>query len=388
MPRSSGRPAASHAPSGERVALPRWNRAVVKVGSNLIAPEGGRLSTRHLLGIARLIAGLREGGREVVLVSSGAVAAGMSRLGWTSRPSAMHELQAAAAIGQMALVQAWESSFAEHGRRTAQILLTHDDLSDRKRYLNARSTLRTLVGLDVIPVINENDTVVTDEIRFGDNDTLAALVANLVEADLLVILTDRDGMYTADPRHNPDAELIHEARADDPALDAVAGGVGGALGRGGMQTKLRASRLAARSGAHTVIVGGAIEQVLARLKAGERLGTLLAPERGLLAARKQWLAGHLQTRGTLVLDAGAVKALSQDRKSLLPVGVKAVQGSFRRGEMVVCVAPDGREVARGLVNYSALEAQKIIGQPSDAIEKLLGYVDEPELVHRDNLILV
>jgi glutamate 5-kinase len=312
----------------------------------------------------------------------------MSRLGWTSRPSAMHELQAAAAIGQMALVQAWESSFAEHGMRTAQILLTHDDLSDRKRYLNARSTLRTLVNLDVIPVINENDTVVTDEIRFGDNDTLAALVANLVEADLLVILTDRDGMYNADPRHNPDAELISEARADDPALDAVAGGVGGALGRGGMQTKLRASRLAARSGAHTVIVGGAIEQVLARLRGGERLGTLLAPERGLLAARKQWLAGHLQTRGTLVLDAGAVKALSQDRKSLLPVGVKAVQGSFRRGEMVVCVSPDGREIARGLVNYSALEAQKIIGQPSDAIVKLLGYVDEPELVHRDNLILV
>jgi glutamate 5-kinase len=230
--------------------------------------------------------------------------------------------------------------------------------------------------------------VVTDEIRFGDNDTLAALVANLVEADLLVILTDRDGMYSADPRYNPDAELIYEARADDPALDAVASGVGGALGRGGMQTKLRAARLAARSGAHTVIVGGAIEQVLARLKAGERLGTLLAPERGPLAARKQWLAGHLQTRGTLVLDAGAVKALATGRKSLLPVGVKALQGSFRRGEMVICVDPDGREVARGLANYSALEAQKIIGQSSDAIERLLGYVDEPELIHRDNLILV
>jgi glutamate 5-kinase len=230
--------------------------------------------------------------------------------------------------------------------------------------------------------------VVTDEIRFGDNDTLAALVANLVEADLLVILTDRDGMYNADPRHNPDAELIFEARADDPTLDAVAGGVGGALGRGGMQTKLRAARLAARSGAHTVIVGGAIEQVLARLKSGERLGTLLAPERGMLAARKQWLAGHLQTRGSLVLDDGAVNALATGTKSLLPVGVKSVQGNFRRGEMVVCVAPDGREIARGLANYSAFEAQKIIGQSSDAIEALLGYVDEPELVHRDNLILV
>ena len=363
----------------------RW---VVKIGSALLTADGKGLDRGAMAVWVEQMVALRAQGVELVLVSSGAVAAGMSRLGWTARPSAIHELQAAAAIGQMGLVQAWESSFGEHGRRTAQILLTHDDLSDRKRYLNARSTLRTLVELDVVPVINENDTVVTDGIRFGDNDTLAALVANLVEADLLVILTDRDGMFDADPRNNPDAQLIHEARADDPALDAVAGGVGGALGRGGMQTKLRAARLAARSGAHTVIVGGAIDQVLARLKAGELLGTLLVPERGMLAARKQWLAGHLQTRGTLVLDDGAVKALVSDRKSLLPVGVKAVQGSFRRGEMVVCVAPDGREVARGLVNYSALEAQKIIGRPSDEIERLLGYVDEPELVHRDNLILV
>ncbi len=363
----------------------RW---VVKIGSALLTADGKGLDRGAMAVWVEQMVALRAQGVELVLVSSGAVAAGMSRLGWTARPSAVHELQAAAAIGQMGLVQAWESSFGEHGRRTAQILLTHDDLSDRKRYLNARSTLRTLIDLDVVPVINENDTVVTEGIRFGDNDTLAALVANLVEADLLVILTDRDGMFDADPRNNPDAQLIHEARADDPTLDAVAGGVGGALGRGGMQTKLRAARLAARSGAHTVIVGGAIEQVLARLKAGELLGTLLVPERGMLAARKQWLAGHLQTRGTLVLDDGAVKALVSDRKSLLPVGVKAVQGSFRRGEMVICVAPDGREVARGLVNYSALEAQKIIGRPSDEIERLLGYVDEPELVHRDNLILV
>ncbi|PYC28110.1 glutamate 5-kinase [Aquipseudomonas alcaligenes] len=363
----------------------RW---VVKIGSALLTADGRGLDRSAMAVWVEQMVALREAGVELVLVSSGAVAAGMSRLGWHSRPSAMHELQAAAAVGQMGLVQAWESSFAEHGKHTAQVLLTHDDLSDRKRYLNARSTLRTLVDLGVVPVINENDTVVTDEIRFGDNDTLAALVANLVEADLLVILTDRDGMFDADPRHNPDAQLIFEARADDPSLDAVAGGTGGALGRGGMQTKLRAARLAARSGAHTVIVGGRIERVLDRLKAGERLGTLLAPERGLLAARKQWLAGHLQTRGTLVLDAGAVKALTVDHKSLLPVGVREVQGSFRRGEMVVCVGPDGREIARGLANYSALEAQKIVGQPSDAIEKLLGYVDEPELVHRDNLILV
>lgn len=367
------------------IGAQRW---VVKIGSALLTADGRGLDRAAMAVWVKQMVALREQGVELVLVSSGAVAAGMSRLGWSARPSAMHELQAAAAIGQMALVQAWESSFAEYGLRTAQILLTHDDLSDRKRYLNARSTLRTLVDLDVVPVINENDTVVTDEIRFGDNDTLAALVANLVEADLLVILTDRDGMYNADPRHNPDAELIFEARADDPALDAVAGGVGGALGRGGMQTKLRAARLAARSGAHTVIVGGAIEQVLARLKSGERLGTLLAPERGMLAARKQWLAGHLQTRGTLVLDEGAVKALATGTKSLLPIGVRSVQGAFRRGEMVVCVATDGREIARGLANYSAQEAQKIIGKSSDAIAGLLGYVDEPELVHRDNMILV
>ena len=362
----------------------RW---VVKIGSALLTADGRGLDRAAMAVWVEQMVALHAAGVELVLVSSGAVAAGMSRLGWSARPSAIHELQAAAAVGQMGLVQAWESSFGEHGKHTAQILLTHDDLSDRKRYLNARSTLRTLVELGAIPVINENDTVVTDEIRFGDNDTLAALVANLVEADLLVILTDRDGMFDADPRNNPDAQLISEARADDPALDAVAGGTGGALGRGGMQTKLRAARLAARSGAHTVIVGGRIERVLDRLKAGELLGTLLLPERGLLAARKQWLAGHLQTRGSLTLDDGAVQALLRGHKSLLPVGVKQVQRNFRRGEMVVCLAPDGAEVARGLANYSAAEAQKIVGQGSDAIEQLLGYVDEPELIHRDNLIL-
>ena len=348
----------------------RW---VVKIGSALLTADGRGLDRNAMAVWVEQMVALHCAGIELVLVSSGAVAAGMSRLGWVSRPSAMHELQAAASVGQMGLVQAWESSFALHGR---------------KRCLHARSTLRTLVELGVVPVINENDTVVTDEIRFGDNDTLAALVANLVEADLLVILTDRDGMFDADPRNNPDAQLIYEARADDPQLDAVAGGSAGALGRGGMQTKLRAARLAARSGGHTVIVVGRIERVLDRLRAGERLGTLLTPDRSRKAARKQWLAGHLQMRGTLVLDDGAVKAVSQDHKSLLPVGVKAVQGSFRRGEMVVCVDQGGREVARGLVNYSALEAQKILGQPTDAIEALLGYVDGPELVHRDNLVLV
>lgn len=363
----------------------RW---VVKIGSALLTADGRGLDQQAMTVWVEQMVALHAAGIELVLVSSGAVAAGMSRLGWKVRPNAIHELQAAAAVGQMGLVQAWESSFARHGRHTAQILLTHDDLADRKRYLNARTTLRTLIELGVIPVINENDTVVTDEIRFGDNDTLAALVANLVEAELLVILTDRDGMFEADPRHNPEAALIFEARADDPALDAVAGSAGGALGRGGMQTKLRAARLAARSGAYTMIVGGRIERVLDRLRAGERLGTLLAPERGLLAARKQWLAGQLQTRGRLVLDDGAVKAVLKDHKSLLPVGVTAVEGNFRRGEMVVCLAPDGREVARGLVNYSAVDTRKIAGQGSAAIESLLGYVDERELVHRDNLIVV
>jgi glutamate 5-kinase len=362
----------------------RW---VIKIGSALLTADGRGLDQAAMAVWVEQMVALQQAGIELVLVSSGAVAAGMSRLGWSSRPSAINELQAAAAVGQMGLVRAWESAFVAHGRYTAQVLLTHDDLSDRKRYLNARSTLRTLVELNVVPVINENDTVVTDEIRFGDNDTLAALVANLVEADLLVILTDRDGMFNADPRTNPDATLIYEARADDHSLDAVAGGTGGALGRGGMQTKLRASRLAARSGASTVIVGGAIERVLTRLQGGERLGTLLTAERGRLAARKQWLAGHLQTRGTLVIDQGAVRALRRDG-SLLAVGVKAVEGSFRRGEMVLCVDEQGVPVARGLSNYSAAETGQIRGQSSDAIESLLGYVGESELIHRDNLVVL
>lgn len=366
-------------------AARRW---VIKIGSALLTGDGRGLDREAMAVWVRQMVALRESGVDVVLVSSGAVAAGMTRLGWNERPKSIHQLQAAAAVGQMGLVRAWENSFEEYGLTTAQVLVTHDDLSDRKRYLNARSTLRGLLSLGVIPVINENDTVVTDEIRFGDNDTLGALITNLVEAELLVILTDRDGLYTADPRTNPEAELIGKAMADDPRLDAMAGGGAGALGRGGMQTKLRAARLAARSGASTVIVGGYIEQVIDRLRAGEELGTLLLPEKGMLAARKQWLAGHLQTRGRLLIDEGAVRALQSGRSSLLPVGVKAVEGNFRRGEMVICATEDGREVARGLANYGAQEAARILGQPSEAIASVLGYVDEPELVHRDNLVLV
>lgn len=365
----------------------RSRRWVVKIGSALLTNDGRGLDAAAIAGWVTQMATLRQQGIELVLVSSGAVAAGMHRLGWSERPHAIHELQAAAAVGQMGLVQTYEQAFQRYDLHTAQVLLDHDDLSNRQRYLNARSTLRTLTGLGVIPVVNENDTVVTDEIRFGDNDTLGALVANLVEADLLVILTDQDGMYDKDPRGNSDARLLSEVAADDVRLDAMAGD-GGSLGRGGMITKVKAARLAARSGANTVIVGGRLEQVLARLSQGEQLGTLMLAGQQPQAARKRWLAGHLQTRGRLTLDQGAVKVLCKQGKSLLPVGVKAVEGSFTRGEMVVCVGPDGCEVARGLVNYNAAEARKIIGQPSDRIEALLGYQDDDELIHRDNLILV
>ncbi|MBE03239.1 MAG: glutamate 5-kinase, partial [Euryarchaeota archaeon] len=324
----------------------------------------------------------------LVVVSSGAVAVGMSRLGWSRRPDQLHELQAAAAVGQMGLVQSWEAQFKRHGIHTAQILLTHDDLSDRKRYLNGRSTLRALLDVGVVPIVNENDTVVTDEIRFGDNDTLAALVTNLVEADGLIILTDQLGLFDKDPRRHADATLVTECRASDRALDAMASGGAGVLGRGGMQTKLRAARLAARSGAFTVIVGGRIEAVLARLRQGEVVGTLLLPEQGREAARKQWIAGHLQTRGTLTLDAGAVRVLCRGGRSLLPVGVKAVAGRFRRGEMVSCVDESGREVARGLVNYDADEARAIAGRSSDRIAEVLGYVSDEEMIHRDNLVIL
>jgi glutamate 5-kinase len=363
-------------------------RIVVKVGSSLVTNDGRGLDHAAVARWAAQIADLKRGGKETVLVSSGAIAEGIKRLGWNARPSAMHELQAAAAVGQMGLVQAYESAFAQFGLHTAQILLTHDDLADRRRYLNARSTLVTLLALDVIPIINENDTVTTDEIRFGDNDTLGALVTNLIEADVLVLLTDQDGLYTADPRRDPAATLVRNARAGDPHLEAMAGGTGGTLGRGGMLTKVLAAKRAARSGASTVIACGREENVLTRLAAGEDIGTSLVAEPVSLAARKQWLADHLQLAGTLTLDPGAVRALARDGKSLLPIGVIAVAGEFERGEVVGCVDPEGREIARGLVNYSAQEAARILRKPSSEIEAILGYVDEPELIHRDNMVLL
>ncbi len=373
--------------SSQRQELSQSQRWVVKIGSALLTNDGQGLAREAMKGWVSQVAELRRQGVEVVLVSSGAVAEGMMRLGWKKRPAALHELQAAAAVGQMGLVQAYEQLFQQDGLHTAQILLTHDDLSNRKRYLNARSTLRTLVGLGVVPVINENDTVATDEIRFGDNDTLAAMVANLIEADLLVILTDQQGMYTKDPRQNPDAVLISEERAENNALLAMAGG-GGVLGRGGMITKVRAARLAARSGAATWIVSGRIDNVLLRLRAADQVGTLLLPSNAPVTARKQWLAGQLQSRGRLTIDAGAVRVLRESGRSLLPVGVKHVEGRFQRGELVTCVDENGEEVAKGLVNYGADEAQLIMGRSTDKIGELLGYIDEPELIHRDNLILL
>ena len=370
------------------MSLPGARTLVVKVGSSLVTNQGRGLDATAIARWAAQVAKLHAIGRRVVLVSSGAIAEGMQRLGWKRRPEAMHELQAAAAVGQMGLVQGYETCFREHGLHTAQVLLTHADLADRQRYLNARATLRTLLELGVIPVINENDTVITDEIKFGDNDTLASLVTNLVEADALVILTDQAGLYESDPRKVPDAKLVRSRDAADPGLDAMAGGSGSALSKGGMLTKVQAARRAARSGADTVIASGREPDVLLRLVEGERIGTLLTARTAPLAARKQWLADHLSVTGRVELDEGAVRALSSGGRSLLPIGVVGVLGAFQRGEVVACVDAQGREVARGLVNYSSDETRRILRKPSAEIAAILGYMDEPELIHRDNLVVL
>ena len=360
---------------------------VVKIGSALVTNEGRGVDRDQVRVWVDQIAALRRQGFDTVLVSSGSIAEGMSRLGIHRRPEALFELQALAAVGQMGLTQIFESCFQAHGMHTAQILLTQEDVSDRTRYLNARSTLRSLIRYGVVPVINENDTVSTDDIRLGDNDTLAGLVTNLVEADLLLILTDQEGLYTADPRRNPDATLVRDALAGNTALDAMAG-EGGALGRGGMHTKLNAARLASRSGTPTRIASGREPEVLARIAGGEPIGTLLTPGAARLAARKQWLAGQLKVGGRLELDEGAARVLRESGSSLLAVGVCGVRGSFGRGAFVACYDPQGRETARGLVNYSSAETEKIMGHASNRIASLLGYVDEPELIHRDNLVLM
>jgi glutamate 5-kinase len=362
-------------------------RLVIKVGSALVTNNGAGLAIDFIADCARQIAQLHAQGRTTILVTSGAIAAGLQRLGWTSRPHALHELQAAAAVGQMGLIQAYETAFTAHRLGTAQILLTHDDLANRTRYLNARSTLSTLLDLGIVPIVNENDTVVTDEIKFGDNDTLGALVANLVEADALVILTDQQGLYSADPRKDASATLISEGRADDVRFEAMAGGAGSGISKGGMITKIRAAQRAARSGADTLIASGREANALLRLANGDSLGTLLYAVATPLGARKQWLADHLQLAGSLTLDDGAIKAL-QEGKSLLPVGVTAVDGEFERGAVIACRDTHGRELARGLANYSSTEAKRIAKTLSRDIEAILGYVDEDELIHRDNLILL
>jgi glutamate 5-kinase len=372
----------------ERKDIPNTKRWVVKIGSAMLTGNGQGLDREAFSGWVDQLSEWVKQGNELVLVSSGAVAEGMCRIGISQRPTALHELQAVAAIGQMGLVKAWETCFAKRDMHTAQVLLTHDDLTNRRRYLNARSTLRTLLGMGVVPVVNENDAVANEELRFGDNDTLAALVANLVQAELLILLTDQDGLYTADPRSDSAAKLIEQAEAMDESLDQMAGQGAGSLGRGGMQTKLRAARIAARSGTATIIASGALENGLKRIADGDNIGTLLVSSQNPDAARKQWLAGHLQVKGHLVLDDGAVKVLKKSGKSLLPVGVTSVNGNFNRGEVVSCVDFNGYEIARGLVNYNSGDAQKIAGKPSGQIKSILGYIDDEELIHRDNLVLV
>ena len=367
-------------------------RIVVKVGSSLVTNEGRGLDEAAIGEWSRQLAALvrAEGAqhREVIMVSSGAVAEGMKRLGWTTRPRQIHELQAAAAVGQMGLAQMYETKLREQGMGSAQVLLTHADLADRERYLNARSTLLTLLELGVVPVINENDTVVNDEIKFGDNDTLAALVANLVEADALIILTDQKGLYTADPRRDPAAEFVHEARAGDVALEAMAGGLGSSIGSGGMITKIIAAKRAAGSGASTVIAWGREPDVLLRLAQGEGIGTLLVAQTAKKQARKQWMADHLQLRGAVVVDDGAAAKLRSEGKSLLPIGMTAVEGDFSRGDVIAVRDAAGSEIARGLANYASAEARLLCRKPSAEFQNLLGYMAEPEMVHRDNLVLM
>ena len=374
--------------SSETSVVARSKRIVAKVGSSLVTNEGRGIDLVAVGEWAGQIAALHHQGRELVLVSSGAIAEGMARLGWAKRPQAMHELQAAAAVGQMGLVQAYEVAFARHGIRTAQILLTHEDLADRERYLNARTTIYTLLSLGVVPIVNENDTVVTDEIRFGDNDTLGALVTNLIEADALIILTDQRGLYSADPRKDPDAKLIEVAQSGAPQLETMAGGAGSSIGTGGMLTKVLAAKRAANSGAHTIIASGREPHVLQRLGNGERIGSELRAQLPVRSARQRWIANHLRLRGKITLDDGAVKALTVGQKSLLPIGVVDVDGDFERGDVVACVDLQGRECGRGLINYSATDTRRIMRQPTARIAEILGSMSDAELMHRDNMVFL
>ena len=376
-----------HASNADAQVLRHAQRIVVKVGSSLVTNEGRGLDEQAIGEWCRQLSVLVKDGREVIMVSSGAIAEGMKRLGWKTRPHELHELQAAAAVGQMGLAQMYETKLRENGLKSAQVLLTHADLADRERYLNARSTLVTLLSHGVLPVINENDTVVNDEIKFGDNDTLGALVANLVEADALVILTDQKGLFSADPRKDPNAQFIHQARAGDPQLEDMAGGAGSSIGKGGMITKILAAKRAAGSGASTVIAWGREPDALVRLTQGHAIGTLLIAPTQKQQARKQWMADHLQLRGAVMVDDGAASKLRHEGKSLLPIGMVSVEGDFARGDVIAITDAQGHEVARGLANYAAAEARLLCRKPSSEMENLLGYVAEPEMVHRDNLVL-
>ena len=364
------------------------NRWVVKVGSSLVTQDGHGLNQTAISGLASQIASLVNAGKEVILTSSGAIAEGMNRLSWQKRPRAIYELQAAAAVGQMGLIQAYESCLQQHNLHSAQVLLTHADLQDRKRYLNARTTLRKLLEMKTVPVVNENDTVATDEIKFGDNDTLAALVSNLVEASLLVILTDQEGIYEKPPGDQASAPMVNEISANDPLLDQAAGPSASETGRGGMLTKVSAARIAARAGASTIITSGNTPDVLARIADNDPCGSLLLPDAEPLVARKQWIANQLYTHGELLLDDGASAVIRKSGKSLLAIGVEEVKGDFERGEVVSCLNREGQEIARGLANYSSEEARKLKGRLSTEIEAILGYVDAPELIHRDNLVIL
>lgn len=363
-------------------------RLIIKVGSSLVTNDGHGLDRKAIANWSQQIAELQKQGKEIILVSSGAIAEGMLQLGYKKRPDLLYELQACAAVGQMGLVQIYQTCFQEHGLKTAQILLTHADLADRERYLNARSTLLALLQMNVIPIINENDTVVTDEIKFGDNDTLGALVANLIDAEALVILTDQKGLFTADPRKDATATLVRNAQAGDESLEQMAGGAGSNIGRGGMLTKILAAKRAARSGAHTIIAWGREKNALLRLAQGELIGTQLVASQSRLQAKKQWLADHLQTAGQVTLDAGAITKISKDGKSLLPIGVIAVLGEFNRGDLISCVDTKGNEIARGLTNYSSDETKRIMRRRSQDILKILGYDGSPDLIHRDNMIVL
>lgn len=360
---------------------------VVKVGSSLVTAEGKGIDQQALNNWAAQIAQIKHMGIDVILVSSGAIAEGVKRLGWQQRPTEINQLQAAAAVGQMGIAQAYERAFSVYQLHTAQILLTHEDLSDRTRYLNARSTLKTLLAHNIVPVINENDTVTTDEIKLGDNDTLGALVTNLVDADVLVILTDQRGLYDSDPRKNHAATFIHHISASHPELEKMAGGAGTGVGTGGMYTKVLAAKRAALSGASTVVASGHEPQVLQRLCAGESIGTLFTSELSRVNARKQWLLGHIQVAGSVLIDTGAERALLDKHGSLLPVGCVRVNGHFHRGELIAVLNEQGREIARGLANYGSSDTAKIVRCHANQIAEKLGFAFEDELIHRDNLVL-